>query len=462
MATDTMVKKEQSAPNVIMATSFLKRARGVKVLTTDNTIESYPACRMRELHNLADMFDWVIFPMRLCDFDKIIKAYSRESVYYAWELYQAYIRFINASNGHMRFYIIAPLSFLDTYSLMTEYSGFDDIIENAYFPQSLKKIQDSIEVLKPLLMETRAIINGMAKIIEDNRRRQQEEEDKKKDPCIFAIDAKDDICDPKAIARLGLCWGPELTDFVVGDLPRNNGAFQTVTYPWSKDMVKNVAYRDLDSDHQITNSYLVVMEAFNALCKEFEGACWSSESQKVRRQVAETWGIKGYINTLMEAFPEKRAEIEEIQEHIDMYFKINGDSESCPGRYKELYTSWKCGADTRNEIRKEWAWHKSYDRYRHRTIIYYDCITERCYIKAKCAHKIVTLLYNFSKDFLDQYYVKKIKKCFKEQEHGEMLELIPLIQAIEKDDGDSRWYRKSDQIKEAFPKFWAFYKLVTE
>ena len=84
MATTTKAKGK-SAPDAIMATSFIKPARlkktGVKVLTTDNTIESYPACRMRELHNLAEMFGWVIMPMSLVSFDSIIKAYSSDKVF---------------------------------------------------------------------------------------------------------------------------------------------------------------------------------------------------------------------------------------------------------------------------------------------------------------------------------------------------------------------------------------------
>ena len=483
MATTTKAKGK-SAPDAIMATSFIKPARlkktGVKVLTTDNTIESYPACRMRELHNLAEMFGWVIMPMRLVSFDSIIKAYSSESVYYAWELYQACNRFKKSSSGNMRFYIIAPFSFLDTYSMMTNYSGLDDIIENAYFPQSLKEIQNSIRVLKPILMEAGSIINGMAQIIEDNRRRQQEEEDKKKDPCILAIDAKDDICDPKAVARIGLCWGPELPDFLVGDLPRNNGSFDTVTYPWSKDLVKNVGYGNLDSDHKIRDSYLNVKKAFNRLCENFEDACCWSRARGQVNKLANEWEAPHCIKTLIEAFPEKRTVLEEIQNHITTYFEINGDSRSCPGRYKELYPYSKCSDSTRREIRNTYGhWHKEWDDRTRRHVTIYNCRTECCYTKLVCAKKILELLHDFSRDFLNQYYVKNIKSCFKKQilyeevvqrdgisvkvihtlEHKpeEIMEFIPLIKVMEDDDS-----RRVKEIKEEFPEFWTFYELITK
>lgn len=443
MATDTMVKKEQSAPNVIMATSFLKRARGVKVLTTDNTMESYPACRMRELHNLADMFDWVIFPMRLCDFDKIIKAYSRESVYYAWELYQAYIRFKNASNGHMRFYIIAPLSFLDTYSLMTEYSGLDDIIENAYFPQSLKKIQDSIEVLKPLLMETRAIINGMAKIIEDNRRRQQEEEDKKKDPCIFAIDAKDDICDPKAIARLGLCWGPELTDFVVGDLPRNNGAFQTVTYPWSKDLVEKVTLTDLDKDHEVRDRIYAIENAYETLREEWAIAYNWYHYQSSKRPDEEK--ILEAVKVLEEVFPPidyDNRDFKRIKDLIDRYFYYHGHSK-CPGigdhnAYGGHVCTDYCGCQYNDKVRS-------------------------CEYKTVLSEHLYYDVMGFYHPRIQFYYIRQFTKNWKDGNYKKFLDFIPLIR--EKEAGSSKAQYTVEQFAKTrgeFAGFWHFYNIITK
>ena len=433
MATTT---KKMDVPDTIMATSFLKRAKGVKVLTTDNTIESYPACRMRELHNLADMFDWVILPLSLVSFDSIIKAYTSESVYYAWELYQAFNRFVASSNGHMRFYIIAPLNFLDTYDLMTNYSRLDDIIENAYFPKSLKKIQDSIEVLKPMLMETGAIINGMARIIEDNRRRQKAEEDKKKDPCIFAIDAKDDICNPKAIARIGLCWGPELTDFIVSDLPRNNGAFQSVTYPWSEDMIKKITKNDLDADMKVRKKYAEMKEAYNLICNEFTVACDMYFKHSLARVLK-----KEKILDAFEVFKQEfnissyiSKDLKTAEECMQEYFSYDGYGR-CPGIEKMGAFGHLC---------------------RHK----FGCCKEDnpdCLSKKHAAEVVLERISRFYFDVAKYDWIEQFHQLYEEQRYMEFLDFIPLIAVMEEENK-----YKTKEFKDNFPKFWAFYKLVTE
>lgn len=443
MATTTKAK-EKSAPDAIMATSFIKPARlkktGVKVLTTDNTIESYPACRMRELHNLAEMFGWVIMPMSLVSFDSIIKAYSTESVYYAWELYQAFNRFKKSTSGNMRFYIIAPFSFLDTYSMMTNYSGLDDIIENAYFPQSLKEIQNSIRVLKPILRKAGSIINGMAQIIEDNRRRQQEEEDKKKDPCILAIDAKDDICDPKAVARIGLCWGPGLPDFLVGDLPCNNGAFQTVTYPWSKDFWEKVTPTDLDKNREVREKIYAVENAYETLKEEWRIAYnwyyYESSKQPDEEKIIVA------IKVLEEKFPiwaYGNCDFKKIKEGINKYFYYHGNY-GCPGigdsnAYGGHVCTDRSGCAYKDKIRA-------------------------CSYKTTLAKKLYYRLMDFYHPHIQYYYVEQFRELYKSGNFIDFLNFIPLIK--EKEAGDGRAKHSTEKIQNDFPEFWTFYELVTK
>ena len=442
MATNTMVKKEQSAPYADMATSFIKPA-GVKVLTTENTIESYPACSMRELHNLADMFGWVILPLNLVSFDSIIKAYSSESVYYAWELYQAFNRFKKSASGNMRFYIIAPFSFLDTYSLMTNYSGLDDIIENAYFPQSLKEIQNSIRVLKPILIQAGSIINGMAKIIEDNRRRQQIEEDKKKDPCIFAIDTKHDICNPKAIARIGLCWGPELPDFIVGDLPRNNGAFQSVTYPWSKDWFEKVTPTDLDKNREVRDKIYAVENAYETLDDEWRIA-YNWYYYKSSKQPDEE-KIIAAVKVLEEKFPiwgYGNSDFKKIKEAIDKYFYYHGHW-GCPGigdsnAYGGHVCTDRSGCAYKDKIRA-------------------------CSYKSTLVKNLNYMLMDFYHPRIQYYYVEQFRELYKSGNFIDFLNFIPLIK--EKEAGvlhTSIISLTKMRPSPTFPEFWTFYELVTK
>ena len=432
MATNTMVKKEQSAPYAVMATSFIKPA-GVKVLTTDNTIESYPACRMWELHKLANMFDWIIMPLSLCDFRLIVKAYSRENVYYAWQLFHAFNRFkAIASSEGMSCYIIAPLEFMDTYQLMTNYSGVREITEESYFPDSLKKLKEAFEWLRPTLEDISTLVKGLTARTNFNPNIIVKEI-KKKDPCILCVRYDEDINNPNTIARIGLCWGEELTEYVVDDLSNNEGSFSRVTFPWSKNMIRKVTVDELDQNHKIRDKYFNVEKAYFEFSAQFLGIIG----------VADETITRNALKTLKKTFLNEYDELEEIQTHLETYFKINGHA-SCVARHEELYG---CSACTR---------HEKFEKYENGCNLFIRLTL--CETKQNCGKRIRELCDKFFKEFLKDYYVNKLQGLLKEQKYTEMLDFIPFIKTMEENVFSQN---RVEGIKEAFPEFWTFYEMVT-
>lgn len=453
MATTTKAKGK-SAPDAIMATSFIKPARlkktGVKVLTSDETIESYPACRMSELHNLAERFNWLIMPLGLCDFGAIIKAYSRENVYYAWQLFHAFERFRKISNGKGRMYIICPPDFLNLLNVFSKYDGVESLVEDTYYPENLRELQKAYKLVQPVLETASRLIQDLQKKLESAYKPRILFEEKK-DPCIFITEGNKCVHNKNTVCRIGLCWGEELTDYIVDDLPDNKGAFSSVTYPWSKELVKKVTVEELDKDEKIRDKYFFADQAYDILLTEFSGASYHRDCGGAKKLADETYAMKA-LEILPKAFPTKFEILNKIQVYVERYFKFDG-SLSCLGRECNFYgkpkhCEYASMAYSKYEKRKRydnWAKFKGCER------------LEICWEKMECAEKIHDLCMEFYREFHRDYYVSKLKGLYKEQKYQEMLDFIPLIDKMEKKENYS--YRVKG-IKENFPEFWTFYEMV--
>lgn len=453
MATTTKAQKKEPARTHIMATSFIKSTRkkstGVKVLTTDNTLDSYPVCKMSELHKLANKFGWIIFPVGLCDFERVIKEYAKENIYYAWELYNAYIRFMRLTDGEEKRFIIAPPSYIDTYRLITESRALNAMFEDTYYPESLKGMKDAFEILKPILIETRAIVDGMTqKINEYNRLKEKERKESRAskktisaidkllmliDPCIFSVPSFDDIHKPKANARIGLCWGEPLQDFIVDDLPNNNGAFSSVTFPWSKDMMKEVTLTDLDADMEIRTKYAEMEKAINAISEEIVAASemrwWKRENERPldRDKLQKGFDVlKKMFNISSTCFQDLR----KAYEYMEEYFTYDGTS-SCPGAKESLCDSphsWGCT-----------PWKNG-----------------GCYFKRCNANAAMKRIGSFYSEIARTRWITEFGRLYNDHQYKEFLEFIPLI--MEKE-AEEKYI--IEEFKKGFPTFWAFYKMVT-
>lgn len=246
MATRTLT---EATPKVIMATSLLNLTvrnnpqecipRG-HVLTTVEDINHYPECNYSELVNLANHFGWLIFPLSLWDWKATINALAKEDLVYAWDVYQAQLRFQKIVGDDNDFYMMAPKSFMDKYELA---KNFNTTFDKIYFPPQEDAYMELLNRLRTTLCRVGERLKTNQQVIQKDVIDQIHDKWKErwaKDPIIFSIGkSSSDNNDRKC--RIGCCFGEPIPDYLVNSLPKyDNGIEETIVFPFILENCKKV------------------------------------------------------------------------------------------------------------------------------------------------------------------------------------------------------------------------------
>ena len=297
MATRTLT---EATPKVIMATSLLNLTvrnnpqecipRG-HVLTTVEDINHYPECNYSELVNLANHFGWIIFPLSLWDWKATINALAKEDLAYAWNVYQAQLRFRKIVGDDNDFYMMAPASFMNEGELG---KNFDNMFANIYFPPSEKKYRTSLRRRKNTLCkngdklreEEKKIAeaekkNNLSMIFQNPRdfaitdlsraysHGMMNEEELERligklkrivihDPIIFSKSKSTDNIQ-NVTCRIGCCFGEPIPDYLVNDLPKyDNSSVETMVFPFLPKKHKN----DGENEELQLEKYTLLYDTF--------------------------------------------------------------------------------------------------------------------------------------------------------------------------------------------------------
>lgn len=283
MATRTLT---EATHKVIMATSLLNLTvrnnpqecipRG-HVLTTSEDINHYPECNYSELVNLANHFGWIIFPLSLWDWKATINALAKEDLAYAWDVYQAQLRFQKIVGDDNDFCMMAPASFMNEGELG---KNFDNMFANIYFPPSEKKYRTSLRRRKNTLCKNGDKLREEEKKLAESEKKKNlsmifqnprdfsitdnvfnlsrayshgmmNEEELERlmigklkrieihDPIIFSkFKSTDNI--QNVTCRIGCCFGEPIRDYLVNELPKyDNISVETIVFPFLPKKHKN-------------------------------------------------------------------------------------------------------------------------------------------------------------------------------------------------------------------------------
>ena len=301
MATQVLT---EVAPNVIMATSLLNLnvrnyprecISGVHVLTTSEDINHYPECKYSELVNLANHFGWIIFPLSLWDWKATINTLAKEDLAYAWDVYQAQLRFREIVGDDNDFYMMAPASFMNEDELG---KNFDNMFANIYFPPSEKEYRTSLSIRKDTLCKmgdklreeekklaeaeekndssmrlenprNYAITDAIFGLSRDYFHGKMNKEELESaigklnwivinDPIIFSKSKSTDNIQ-NVTCRIGCCFGEPIPDYLVNDLPKyDNSSVETIVFPFLPKKHKN----DGKNDELQLEKYTLLYDTF--------------------------------------------------------------------------------------------------------------------------------------------------------------------------------------------------------
>lgn len=114
------------------------------------TLSQYPVVKISELKKIADILSFVILPISYININKIIETYSKKDKHYAMKIEDSYDDFqevvfnCQRYTGKQRLYILAPVSFYNTWAEVTS----KEILPK-YFSRNLEHLSTTLGIMIP-------------------------------------------------------------------------------------------------------------------------------------------------------------------------------------------------------------------------------------------------------------------------------------------------------------------------